>query len=71
MIEELTFSDVLFSFDEEALPDLPAMADGVSECCRKGMFISNVRKLTLHAVSVEGQEGPPYIIQGEGNYEIL
>ncbi|MBR2765841.1 MAG: glycoside hydrolase family 28 protein [Blautia sp.] len=56
-IDELVLDDVSFSFAEDAQEGLPVMTEGVDLCSRKGIFVSNVHRLTMKKVRVTGQEG--------------
>ena len=37
------------------------MTEGVDDCSKKGFFASNVKKLCLRNVTVEGQEGKDFL----------
>ena len=61
-IDELVLDDVRFSFAADAREGMPVMTDGAEKCSRKGIFVSNVKKLTLRKVSVQGREGRMLIL---------
>lgn len=56
-VEHLIIRDSRFTFDPAAEPLEPAMACGVEKCCRRGIIVRNVKKLTLKNVSMDGAEG--------------
>ncbi|MBR2402257.1 MAG: glycoside hydrolase family 28 protein [Lachnospiraceae bacterium] len=56
-IEELVLKDISISFAENPQADIPAMACGVEACTRKGLWASNVAKVVLENVKIEGQVG--------------
>jgi hypothetical protein len=58
-MKHLVVRDSRFGFDPEAEPMVPAMALGVEECCRRGMIVKYVKKLTLDGVVFEGIRGEP------------
>ena len=58
-VEHLVLKDCEFDFDPEAEPLVPAMAEGVEECCRRGLVLRYVDKVTLKNVRMKGIEGEP------------
>lgn len=58
-MKHLILRDSRFDFDPEAEPLIPAMALGVEACCRRGMIVRYLEKLTLDRVTLEGIEGEP------------
>jgi len=48
-----------FDFDPEAEPMTPAMALGVEDCCRRGLIVKYLQRLTLQDVALTGNEGEP------------
>ncbi len=62
-IEEICLEDAHFSFASETQAGVPEMLDGADPVSSLGVFISNVDKLVLHNVSVEGQMGEAFILQ--------
>ena len=68
-IGELALVHVHVSFAEDALPGQPAMTEGAGDCCRKGFFAANTERLILRDVTVEGQEGDPFILAGNERVE--
>lgn len=56
-IEEIYMENIRFSFAKEPKSGVPAMSNGVTECSRRGIFASNVSKLVLKNVVVDGQDG--------------
>ena len=57
-IKHLTLRDCAFSFREDAQPMVPAMADGVETCVKRGLILRNVDQLTLERVKITGISGP-------------
>lgn len=56
-IEEIVMKNISVTYAENPKCDVPAMSCGVEACCRRGIFASNIGKLTLQNVSVCGQDG--------------
>lgn len=52
-IEEIVLRDIEVSFAQDAKKGVPAMANGVPECCREGFIIKNVKKVTRENVTVD------------------
>ena len=63
-IEKVELINARFSFAEDALPAQPAMADGVPDCDRRGIFALNVRSLKLKDVAFEGVIGDEMELEG-------
>jgi polygalacturonase len=63
-IEKVELINARFSFAEDALPAQPAMADGVPDCVRRGIFALNVRSLKLKDVAFEGVIGDEMELEG-------
>lgn len=59
-IQEIVMRNIEFTYAENAVSDLPAMADGVVKCSKRGIFARNITKLILDNVNITGQEGQPY-----------
>ena len=55
--EHIALKDCSFTFDPEAKPLVPAMAEQVEQCCRRGLILKNVRKVTLDNVVYKGVDG--------------
>jgi len=58
-MEHLELRDCSFSFDLNAQPMVPAMALHVEECCRRGIIVRFLKKLTMKNVFLDGFEGEP------------
>ncbi|MCR4708386.1 MAG: glycoside hydrolase family 28 protein [Clostridiales bacterium] len=56
-IEEVTFENVSIDFAENPVPEYPAMMAGVDKCTRRGIYVNNVKKLTMNNVKVTGADG--------------
>ena len=58
-MKELILRDCRFSFDPDAEPMVPAMALNVEPCCRRGMIVKYLEKLTLKDVLMDSFDGEP------------
>ena len=67
-IESVSFENVSVSFSETAKPGIPAMENFAEERCRLGLYLDNVRHITLRNVKLEGVVGPSVIAD---HYETL
>ena len=67
--EHIALKDSVFSFDPEAEALVPAMAEQVEPCRRRGLILKNVRKVTLENVQYTGVEGA--WIDAENTEEII
>ncbi len=56
-IDEVTFENVRVAFAKDAKSAVPSMFTNAPERCRLGLYFENVRKVRLHNVTLEGQEG--------------
>ena len=55
--EHIALKDCSFRFDPEAEALVPAMADGVEPCRKRGLILKNVGKVTLDHVQYAGVDG--------------
>ena len=62
-IEEIEMSNIYVNFALDAKTDCPILSEGVEKSSKRGMFIKNVKKLTLHQVVVEGQEEQAIVLE--------
>lgn len=62
-IEELIMRHVMVSYAKEPKCDVPAMSLGVEKCSLKGVFIRNVKRVTLDHVDIDGNTGEKFIIE--------
>ena len=67
--EHIALKDCSFGFDPEAEPLVPVMAEQIESCCRRGLILKNVRKVTLDGVRYEGVDGD--WIDAENTEEII
>ena len=67
--EEILLKDCTFSFATEAEALVPAMAEQVEPCRKRGLILKNVRKAVLDHVRYEGVEGD--WIDAENTEEII
>ena len=56
-INSITLERIHFTFSPDARPFRPAMREFMEEFCRVGMYIDNVKKLTVSDVTLEGVVG--------------
>lgn len=68
-IARLALSDCDFEFAPDAKPMVPAMAEGVEPCRKRGVIARNVDRLALHNVRMTGVEGPRTEAEGVGEIE--
>lgn len=61
-IDSVRFDRVTIDYAAEPEPMEPAMMDDLGPVSRMGLFIDNVKHLELNQVSIDGQEGAPYLI---------
>lgn len=72
-IKHLKMEHIYVDFAENAVPDYAAMMDDIEPCCRRGIYINNVKKLEISDVIIKGQEGKAIEIhnvderKGDGN----
>ena len=67
-IEEVSFENVSISFAEDAKPGIPMMENFAVERCRLGLYLDNVRRISVKNVKIEGCEGEKLIAS---HYESL
>ena len=67
--EHIALKDCSFSFDPAAEPLVPVMAEQVEKCCRRGLILKNVDKVTLDHVTYDGIEGPWIDAENVGEME--
>ncbi len=63
-IESVTLENIHISFAPDARPDRPAMQEFAKERCRLGLYLDNVRKVSVKNVRLEGVEGEKLIAGG-------
>ena len=56
-VEKLTFENINFSYAKDAKSGVAAMMLGCDEASRQGLIVSNVEKLILKNVNIEGCDG--------------
>jgi polygalacturonase len=69
-LEDITLSHVSIAMDPVAKPDYPDMADDLELMQRAGLYIRNVRGLTLDHVEVSGQQGPAFTLIDAGEVDL-
>ena len=67
-IKEVIMENVSIKFKEDAEPNLPAMATGVREYCKEGLYVDNVENLVLKNVTIEGVVGDKIIRKTIGKF---
>lgn len=63
-IEEIIMKNISFRYAEQPKFDVPAMSEGVPKSSRRGVFARNVAKMTLENVTIQGQEGEAWELEG-------
>lgn len=63
-IRSVVMDNIHVTYADEPRKDVPAMMDGCGAVSRMGIFAHNIEELTLHNVTVEGQEGEKYLLGG-------
>ena len=69
-MKHLIMRDCRFDFDPDASPMIPVMALNVEECCRRGLIVRYLEKLTLESVFMDGFEGEPLEMAEVGQIDI-
>ncbi len=68
-IEKIEMRNCSISFAEEAKADVPIMSNGVEPCTKRGLHATNVEKLILDNVVIEGVVGETLELQGVDKLE--
>ncbi|MBD5452877.1 MAG: glycoside hydrolase family 28 protein [Lachnospiraceae bacterium] len=68
-IERIEMRNCSISFAEEAKADVPIMTNGVEPCTKRGLHATNVEKLILDNVAIEGVVGETLELQGVDKLE--
>lgn len=68
-IEKIEMKNCSISFAEEAQTNVPIMANGVDACSKKGIHATNVKKLILDNVVIEGHVGDDVELSGVNEVE--
>ena len=56
-IDEVQFEDVSFTYAPDAKPGKPIMKNFAQEECRLGLYLDNVRRISIKNVTLDGQSG--------------
>ncbi|MFE5307488.1 glycoside hydrolase family 28 protein [Isoptericola sp. NPDC056605] len=62
-LTDVTLDDVTISYAADAVPGVPAMADGVPEMRRAGLHLGFVADSDVSRVRIEGCEGPGVVVE--------
>lgn len=62
-IKKIVMKNISFTYSENPKSDIPAMMEGCDPCAKLGFFAANVECLELENITIEGQEGEPFILQ--------
>ena len=68
-IEKIEMRNCSISFAEETKTDVPIMTNGVEPCTKRGLHATNVEKLILDNVVIEGVVGETLELQGVDKLE--
>ena len=68
-IEKIEMRNCSISFAKEAKADVPIMSNGVEPCTKRGLHATNVEKLILENVVIEGVVGETLELQGVDKLE--
>ena len=60
-IDRVEFENISVSFADDAQPAVPAMQEFAEERCRLGLYLDNVREISLKNVKIEGAAGEKVI----------
>lgn len=61
-VENLAFHNVKVSFDPQAQPFVPAMANNVEPMVHQGLIVQHVETLMLDHVDIQGQDGQKLVL---------
>ncbi len=62
-IDSVHFENVSVHFASDAKPGIPAMENFAEERCRLGLYLDNVRKISLKNVTLDGVSGEKLLVQ--------
>lgn len=62
-VENIRIDDFRVRYDAAAKPGFPDMAEGIEEVRHRGMHLLNVRGFDLRAIDIEGNDGPPLVLE--------
>ncbi len=65
-VERLTLENCSFTFNPDAKPMAPVMAEGIQPCLNQGLVASYVKELVYRDVRMEGQQGPEMVCEQVG-----
>ncbi|MCH5249057.1 MAG: glycoside hydrolase family 28 protein [Lachnospiraceae bacterium] len=68
-IEEIKMKNCTISFADEAVTNVPIMANGVDACSKKGIHATNVKRLILDNVLIKGNVGDDLELNGIDKFE--
>lgn len=60
-IDRVEFENITISFAEDSKPGIPAMENFAKERCRLGLYLDNVREISIKNVKLNGVEGDAVI----------
>ena len=63
-IDEILMKNVQVSYAEDPKCDVPSMSSGVEPCSLKGLYATNIKRLILSDVTIQGQQGEALEISG-------
>ncbi len=62
-IKKVEMRNISVTYSDNPKKDVPAMMEDVMPCCKKGVIVNNVEELVIDNVTVEGQDGAPFVME--------
>jgi polygalacturonase len=60
-IEKVSMENIKFTYAENASAGVPAMMENMEQVSKMGVYVNNVKELSIDNVTVEGQRGEAFI----------
>ena len=68
-VKEVVLRDCVFTFTGDAKPMVPAMAEDVPACVRRGLIVQYADRVVLDRVTMQGIDGEPVEAQDVGELQ--
>jgi polygalacturonase len=68
-IEDITFDNIDIHMTDKAIPEMPAMMDGIEPMSHKGFYCQNVKDIQFNNVTISNHEGSAFIVENGENIE--